>query len=47
VSRFAALGVPAVNYGPGDPSLAHSREEHVRIAEITECETRMSAWLTS
>ncbi len=45
VSRFAALGVPAVNYGPGDPSLAHSPEEHVRVAEIRECEARMRAWL--
>jgi succinyl-diaminopimelate desuccinylase len=45
VARFAALGVPAVNYGPGDPNLAHSREEHVAVAEIAECEKRMRAWL--
>jgi succinyl-diaminopimelate desuccinylase len=45
VARFAAVGVPAVNYGPGDPSLAHSREEHVAVAEIAECEKRMRAWL--
>jgi succinyl-diaminopimelate desuccinylase len=37
VSRFAALGIPAINFGPGDPNLAHTREEHVRIAEITRC----------
>ncbi len=47
VARFTALGVPAVNYGPGDPSLAHTREEFVPEAEIVQCEDRMRAWLTS
>jgi succinyl-diaminopimelate desuccinylase len=47
VARFSALGVPAVNYGPGDPSVAHQREEYCDIAPILECEERMRAWLTS
>ncbi|HEX5568077.1 MAG TPA: succinyl-diaminopimelate desuccinylase [Streptomyces sp.] len=47
VSRFSALGVPAVNYGPGDPNLAHRRDERVATAAISHCEERLRAWLTA
>ncbi|MFF7196852.1 succinyl-diaminopimelate desuccinylase [Streptomyces sp. NPDC008079] len=46
VARFSALGVPAVNYGPGDPKLAHAREEHVAVAAVLEAEERLRGWLT-
>jgi len=45
VARFDALGIPAVNYGPGDPQLAHTRNEHVPVAQIEQCERHMLAWL--
>ncbi|MFI5745101.1 succinyl-diaminopimelate desuccinylase [Streptomyces sp. NPDC051644] len=47
VSRFGSLGVPAVNYGPGDALLAHKRNEHVAVDRITHCEERLRSWLTS
>lgn len=45
VARFTGLGVPAVNYGPGDPLFAHKADEHVPVAEIEHCEARLRAWL--
>jgi succinyl-diaminopimelate desuccinylase len=47
VARFSALGIPAVNYGPGDPALAHTREENVAVAAVLEAEQRLRHWLTA
>lgn len=46
VARFSRLGLPALNYGPGDPRLAHTREEHVETAEITHCAGVLGSFLT-
>jgi succinyl-diaminopimelate desuccinylase len=46
VARFSSLGVPAVNYGPGDPLLAHMRDEYVEVAQVTECEDGLRRWLS-
>jgi succinyl-diaminopimelate desuccinylase len=45
VARFAALGIPAVNFGPGDPNLAHTREESVEVARIGRCTDVLRAYL--
>jgi succinyl-diaminopimelate desuccinylase len=45
VARFSRLGVPAVNYGPGDPSYAHKADEHVPVDQIRRCEAALRAWL--
>lgn len=46
VARFSALGVPAVNYGPGDPSLAHTREEHVSRQQIRDMTAVLRGFLS-
>jgi succinyl-diaminopimelate desuccinylase len=45
VARFAALGIPAVNYGPGDPNLAHRVDEHVQVDEITAATEMLRKYL--
>ncbi|MHC9294200.1 succinyl-diaminopimelate desuccinylase [Mycobacterium sp. LTG2003] len=47
VARFAALGIPAVNYGPGDPNLAHRVDERVPLDAITAATDMLRRYLTS
>jgi succinyl-diaminopimelate desuccinylase len=46
VARFAALGVPALNYGPGDPNVAHASDERVELAKIRAGAEVLRRWLT-
>ena len=46
VARFAAFGIPALNYGPGDPNLAHTVDEHVRIDRLQPAEDALIAYLS-
>lgn len=47
VARFSELGIPAVNYGPGDPSLAHADDERVPVQQIVDCARGLRAWLAA
>jgi succinyl-diaminopimelate desuccinylase len=47
VARFAAFGIPALNFGPGDPTLAHTREEHVRVDRLRPAEDALIAYLSA
>lgn len=47
VAKFTLLGVPAVNYGPGDPLYAHKADEQVPVAHLRSVEDKLRTWLTS
>lgn len=46
VARFSAMGIPAVNYGPGDPNLAHHDEERCPVQQLRDAESAMLRWLS-
>jgi succinyl-diaminopimelate desuccinylase len=45
VARFAPLGVPAVNFGPGDPGKAHADDEFCPVADLFTCRDALLRWL--
>jgi succinyl-diaminopimelate desuccinylase len=46
VARFGELGIPAVNFGPGDPNLAHKPEEHVAVQQVIDVEAALLRFLS-
>jgi succinyl-diaminopimelate desuccinylase len=47
VARFAELGIPAVNYGPGISEIAHTPGEYVDAAPVVAAEQALTSWLTA
>ena len=45
VARFSEMGIPAVNYGPGDPNKAHADDENVLASQIYACEAGLRNFL--
>jgi succinyl-diaminopimelate desuccinylase len=47
VAQFTQLGIPALNYGPGDPLYAHKADEHVPVEHLHRVHATLTKWLTT
>jgi succinyl-diaminopimelate desuccinylase len=47
VAQFTLLGIPALNYGPGDPIYAHKADEHVPVEHLHRVHATLTKWLTA
>ena len=47
VARFGQLGIPAVNFGPGNPELAHADDERCPVEDIRRCHAALRDWLVA
>jgi succinyl-diaminopimelate desuccinylase len=45
VAEFAAAGVEAVNFGPGDPTFAHRADERVATEALVQCYRTLESFL--
>jgi succinyl-diaminopimelate desuccinylase len=46
VARFSSMGIPAVNFGPGDPTKAHADDEFCPAEEVVACRDALLRWLS-
>ncbi|KAB3523175.1 succinyl-diaminopimelate desuccinylase [Corynebacterium sp. zg254] len=47
VARFTQLDIPAVNFGPGDPGLCHTKDEHCPVSQIRQVSEQLLSFLRS